>query len=131
MESIEIKYLVYITLFTGTMWVPYIINRIVEQGVWKALKQPQAEEPPKSLWAKRAVRAHMNAIENLAIFAPLIISITALNLQSDLTASLAFYFLVLRIAHYVSYLLAIPLVRTLLFVFGWGIQVKLGLILIG
>lgn len=69
MDSLELQYLAYTTLLTGTLWVPAIINRITEQGLWNALKHPQAEMAPSSLWGKRAVRAHMNAIENLVIFA--------------------------------------------------------------
>ena len=131
MENLEIKYLVYTTLLTGSIWIPVIVNRILEQGLWNALKQPQAEVPAKTPWGKRANRAHMNAVENLVVFAPLVLAIVALNQQSELTASLCFYFFLLRIAHYVSYMLAIPVVRTLLFASGWAIQIKLGLLLLG
>jgi len=131
MAFTEVDYLILVTLFSATMWIPYIINRILEMGLWKALKQPQAEEPPKALWAKRAVRAHMNAIENLVIFAPLVLAIAHLGLQSEATTALCFYFFVLRVAHYFSYLFAIPLARTLLFVLGWMIQINLGWIVLG
>ena len=130
MNRSEAQHLAIVAMFTASMWIPYIINRILELGLWPALKQPQAEEPPKALWAKRAVRAHMNAIENLVVFAPIVLAILALDAASDVTASLTFTFLLLRVAHYFAYLLAVPLVRTMLFFGGWLIQLRLGQLLL-
>lgn len=130
MNTPEIEYLVYTVLLTGTLWVPVIANRILEQGLWKALKHPQAEVPPKSLWGKRAVRAHMNGVENLVIFAPLVLAVVFSERSSDLTADLVLGFFALRVAHYLAYMFAVPLIRTVLFVCGWGIQVSLGLVVL-
>lgn len=122
----EATYLAIVCVLTSCMWIPYIINRIQEMGLWPALKQPQAETPPQTPWAKRAVRAHMNAIENLVIFAPLVLSLITLQARTAHTETLCLLFLILRIAHYLAYMLAVPLVRTLLFAGGWTIQLRLG-----
>ncbi|MFT7558115.1 MAG: putative MAPEG superfamily protein [Flavobacteriales bacterium] len=126
----ELLYLALYTLFTACMWVPYIINRIMEMGLWLALKNPQVEQPPKALWARRAQRAHLNSIENLVIFAPLAVAIDLLKLSSSLSVSLCMLFFVVRILHYFSYVFAIPLVRTVLFFSGFLVQVFLAFIIV-
>ena len=68
----EIFFLTVTTMLTGLMWFPYIVNRIFEEGLIPAVTQSQVEVNARSLWGQRAYRAHMNAIENLVIFAPLL-----------------------------------------------------------
>ncbi|NQY79381.1 MAG: MAPEG family protein [Candidatus Caenarcaniphilales bacterium] len=121
----EIFYLVITAMLTGLMWLPYIINRIIEEGLIPAVTQSQVEVNAKSLWGQRAYRAHMNAIENLVVFAPLVLSLCYLNLSSPETIELCKYFLFLRIAHYICYMAAVPVLRTLLFAGGVIIQIKL------
>ncbi|MCH2227294.1 MAG: MAPEG family protein [Candidatus Caenarcaniphilales bacterium] len=125
----EIFFLTVTTMLTGLMWFPYIVNRIFEEGLIPAVTQSQVEVNARSLWGQRAYRAHMNAIENLVIFAPLVLSICYLNLSSAETIELCKYFLYLRIAHYICYMLAVPVLRTVLFASGVLIQVKLFLVI--
>lgn len=42
-------------------------------GVMRAIGVPGPDYPTDAPWADRARRAHLNAIENLAVFAPLVL----------------------------------------------------------
>ena len=39
--SPELKYVALSAAFTGLIWVPIILNRLREMGVWKALSNPE------------------------------------------------------------------------------------------
>jgi len=125
--SHEIFWLCMVTLFTSVMWVPYIINRMAEMGIWPALYNPQPDIRPTAQWAERMMRAHENAVENLVIFAPLVIltEITQLHsASSNFAVSLYFY---ARLIHFIAFTLAIPLIRVATFLAGFGAQLILGL----
>ena len=81
-------------------------------------------------WARRAAAAHTNAVENLVVFAPLAIAVHLLGVGSELTATAAAYFF-LRVAHYVVYMLAVPVLRTLLFAGGVACRVTLAVAVLG
>lgn len=117
--------------FTGLMWVPIIINRLSEMGVWKALKNPEPDVRPHADWAYRLSHAHRNAIENLAVFAPLALAVHGLGIGSSSTAMACWLYLASRIAHAVIYTLGIPLLRTIAFVVGFGAQMLLALRILG
>ncbi len=61
--SVEIFAVVLTALFTGLLWIPIIGNRLVENGLWPALKNPQPDVRPRADWADRLAHAHRNAIE--------------------------------------------------------------------
>jgi uncharacterized MAPEG superfamily protein len=118
----ELTYLALVTTFTGLLWVPYILNRLaVGKGVLHEVGYP--DEPTRlSPWADRLKRAHTNAVENLVVFAPLVLATNAASVHTEGTALAAAIYLGARIAHAVSYTLAIPWVRTVAFSVGWGCQ---------
>ncbi|MDD5033903.1 MAG: MAPEG family protein [Methylococcaceae bacterium] len=90
--SSELLYATLTAAFTGLIWVPIVINRLSEMGPWMALKNPQPDVRPHADWAYRASHAHRNAIENLAVFAPLAIIVHLLGLSTPLTAAAALVF---------------------------------------
>lgn len=75
-------------------------------------------QPPDPAWAQRAQRAHANAIENLAVFAPLVLVAAAIGVSTAATVFAAKLYLLARIVHYCVYAAGIPVVRTLAFVTG-------------
>lgn len=117
--------------FTGVIWIPIILNRLAEMGVWKALSNPEPDVRPHADWAHRLANGHRNAIENLAVFAPLAITIHILGLSSPLTAAAAEIFLYMRVAHAVIYTLGIPLLRTIAFFTGFLCQMVLAARILG
>jgi uncharacterized MAPEG superfamily protein len=118
-------------LFTGILWMPIIANRLGEMGLWTALKNPQPDLRPKADWAWRLANAHRNALENLAVFTPLVLSVHVLGLSSETTALASVTFLGARVAHALIYTLGIPLLRTIAFAIGFGCQVVLAAQLLG
>ncbi len=129
--SPELFWLGLVCALTGLMWIPYIINRVQELGPPNMAWFPPPDPPPQAAWAARAVRAHMNALENLAIFAPLLLSAHALmpGAPTVLTAAQGFAFA--RFAHYLVCLTGMPIVfRTLAFLAGAGAQMTLAYVLL-
>ncbi|MBL4750150.1 MAG: MAPEG family protein [Amylibacter sp.] len=129
--STELLFTALTALFTGILWVPIILNRLIEMGPWKALKNPEPDVRPVSNWAYRLSQAHRNAIENLAVFAPLALSVHILGLGNALTTAAAMIFLFARIAHAVIYTFGIPLFRTIAFAIGFACQMIFGLRVLG
>jgi uncharacterized MAPEG superfamily protein len=127
----ELKSLATITLITALMWLPYTVQLIRQQGALAAFWDPFHETPIEAKWAQRAKRAHANAIENLAVFAPLVLVLHVTSAGTALTAAAATTFVLVRAAHFLVYTLAVPLVRTLLFLVGFGCQLVLAATLLG
>ena len=125
--SSELIYTALTAVFTGLIWVPIIVNRLAEMGPWKALKNPEPDVRPHAEWAYRAAHAHRNAIENLAVFAPLAIGVHVLGLSIPLTATAALVFFLSRVAHALIYTFGIPLLRTIAFVIGFACQMIMAL----
>ncbi len=72
----ELFYLALVTAFTGLLWIPYILDRIAVGGLMDAVGYP-AEPKPQSPWAQRLKKAHANAVENLVVFAALVLAAQA------------------------------------------------------
>jgi uncharacterized MAPEG superfamily protein len=126
----ELYWLTLTILLTALIWVPYILDRILVRGFWPAISDRGPENGPHSPWAQRMIRAHLNAVENLALFAPLVIVAHVLNIHSPaLVAATAVYFFA-RLAHLVVYTLGLPVFRTLAFAVGWGAQMVFALALL-
>jgi uncharacterized MAPEG superfamily protein len=123
--STELFYLTLTAGLTGIIWIPYIINRIVELGLWPALKNGNPDEAPKALWAHRMMNAHRNAIENLMIFAPLVLVLDALNISNGITETAATIFFGARLTHLIIYTMGIPVLRTFAFAIGFVCQMVL------
>ena len=64
-------------------------------------------------WAGRARRAHLNMIENLVLFAPLVLIAAAAGKANATTAAGAMIFFWARLAYAVIYVIGIPWLRTL------------------
>ena len=69
--------------------------------------------------------AHYNAIENLAVFAALVLVANAVGAKSEATAMACIVYFWARVAHLLAYTFAIPWVRTLAFAAGFACQVTL------
>jgi uncharacterized MAPEG superfamily protein len=118
----ELYWLTLTILLTALIWVPYILDRILVRGFWPAIADRGPENGPHSPWAQRMIRAHLNAVENLAIFAPLVIIAHVLNLHSQALVAASIIYFFARLAHLIIYTLGLPVFRTLAFAVGWGAQ---------
>lgn len=127
----EIYWLILSILLTAILWLPYIINRLLEQGIFKALWDPDGETTSQIEWAQRLMNAHVNAVENLVIFAPLVIISHVLNMNTELTAVAAILYFYSRLAHVVLFTFRVPVLRIIAFFGGFIAQIILILTLLG
>ncbi len=114
----ELRALALITTATALMWVPYVTGRMSTFGVLAPIGNPGPGAPIDAPWMDRARRAHANAIENLAVFAPLVLIAALTGLSTPVTSAAAWTYVVARLAHYVIYAAGIPVLRTLAFLAG-------------
>jgi uncharacterized MAPEG superfamily protein len=129
--SHELFWLVMTTAMTGLLWIPYIIDRAMVRGLAGCTANPSSADTPQSPWAQRLMAAHRNTVENLVVFAPLVLATQDLNVNlatptTTLACQLFFYS---RLVYVVVYTLGIPVLRTLAFVGGFVAQVMLVLAL--
>ena len=129
--SLEIYWLVLTALMTALFWVPYLLQRIREHGIWTALWDPHGTADVRAPWAQRMRRAHGNAVENLVVFAPLVLALQITHANSTFTATACLVYFVARTTHFVVYSLAIPILRVPAFLAGFGAQMALALALLG
>ena len=123
--SAELFWLVLTVAMTGLIWVPYILDRIMTRGLMAAMANPSPSDKAQSPWARRTMAAHVNAVENLAIFAPLVLTARALGIATTVTAFACALYFWSRLAHVAIYTLGIPVLRTLSFAAGFVAQVLL------
>lgn len=130
--SAELLWLAATCLVTGLLWIPYVINRFRELGPpgwdWFPRPDPLARAP----WADRAQRAHSNAVENLVVFAPLVLVVHSAGVGSPWTAAACAVYFFARLAHYAVSVCGLPIIpRTLAFLVGVGCQLTLGVAALG
>jgi uncharacterized MAPEG superfamily protein len=115
----EFFWLMLTIIMTGLMWIPYILDRSSVRGLAGAMGNPSPSDKPQSPWAQRMMAAHDNAVENLVLFAPLVLIAHELNISNGVTvAACAIYFWA-RLAHLIVYALGVPVLRTLAWTVGW------------
>lgn len=129
--SKELMWLTWTVVLTGVLWIPYILDRIQVRGLAGAMANPTPKDEPHSLWAQRLMLAHRNAVENLAVFAPLVLILDALNVSTAATVTACAVFFWARLVHAVVYTLGIPVARTLAFAVGFAAEVVLVLTIVG
>jgi uncharacterized MAPEG superfamily protein len=117
----EMTSLIQVSAFTGLLWMPYVLNRMKVRGIASTVGYP-VDPPPLAPWAQRLRLAHANAIENLTVFAALMLAAQALNVSTPLTVLAGSLYLWSRVAHAVTYTFAMPWLRTLAFTGGFVAQ---------
>ena len=117
----ELMYLTLVTALTGLMWVPYILDRVAVRGLIDAVGYPENPKP-QSAWARRLMKAHANAVENLVIFATLVLVANAVGISNGATVFAASLYFWARLVHVVAHTFALPWVRTLAFAGGFAAQ---------
>lgn len=119
----ELYWLTLTVLMTALFWVPYILDRLSVRGVWTAVSDTSPETGERhSIWAQRAMKAHRNAVENLAIIVPAVLVAHVLGVSNGATQTAIVVYFFARLVHYVTYTAGVPLARTLSFAVGWVAQ---------
>jgi uncharacterized MAPEG superfamily protein len=122
----ELLYLTLVTALTGVLWLPYILDRIATRGLMDAVGYPENPKP-QSPWAVRLMRAHDNAVENLVVFAALVLVANAVGVSNGTVAGAAVVYFWARVVHVAAYTFGVPWLRTLAFVVGFVAQAAIAL----
>jgi len=129
--SKELLWLTLTVILTGLLWIPYMIDRIIVRGPTGAMANPSRDDKPQAAWAQRLYFAHTNAVDNLVIFAPLVLILDNIGHSTPATVIACAVYFWARLAHAIVYGLGIPVVRTLAFLVGFACQVVLALAVFG
>jgi uncharacterized MAPEG superfamily protein len=122
--STEVMLLVWsVALCFGQMLVAMLAS-LTQVGL-PALAGNREDLPAPAGWAGRAHRAHRNMLENLLLFAALVLAVVATATSNSTTVLGAQLFFWGRLAYAVIYLAGIPWLRT----GAWAVSV-VGLVLI-
>jgi len=114
----ELSSLLWVVALSVIMWVPYILNTIMVRGLIDAVGYPENPKPVAP-WAARMKKAHYNAVENLVVFATLVLILDAIGISNSTTVLVCEIYFWARLVHYVVYSAGIPWLRTLSFAVAW------------
>lgn len=119
----EIYWLTLTATLTGLLSVVYVINIIVRQWPGKGLRilasPPEPGEDRYAWeWGERAYGAHMNAVENLVVFAPLALAVHVTGSSNETTVLACAIYFWARLIHALFYIVGIPYVRTISWTVG-------------
>ena len=123
----ELFWLTLTVILTGLLWVPYVLNRTAIRGLGGAMANPSRTDKPHAEWATRLMFAHDNAIENLIVFAPLVLILAQIDYSTKWTVYACAVYFWSRVVHLIVYTLGLPVFRTLAFLVGFFAQVVLAL----
>src|SRR3979409_551087 len=127
----ELFWLSLTVILTGLLWVPYVLTLCQVRGLSGAMANPSRNDKPHAEWATRLMFAHDNAVENLIIFAPLVLILGELEYSSTWTVVACAVYFWARVAHLIVYTLGLPVFRTLAFTVGFLAQAVLALGIFG
>jgi uncharacterized MAPEG superfamily protein len=115
--SPELYALTIISAATAIMWVPYVLARLATRGL-AAIANVDPGVPPDPAWADRARRAHGNAVENLVVFAPIVLTAAMIGVSTQATVVASQVYVAARLAHYALFVAGVPYLRTAAFFVG-------------
>jgi uncharacterized MAPEG superfamily protein len=121
----ELFWLTWTVILTGILWIPYILDRFATRGIMGTFANPMPDSPAPSAWAYRLKDAHYNAVENLVLFAALVLILNDLAISTAATATACAVYFWARLVHVVVYAFGIPVVRTLAFLVAWAALIVL------
>jgi len=114
----ELMSLTWVVALSAIMWVPYVLNTIMVRGLVDAVGYPDNPKP-LAPWAERMKKAHYNAVENLVIFAALVLMLNAAGVSNGTTVLVCNIYFWARLVHLAVYTFGIPWFRTLSFALSW------------
>lgn len=110
--TLELSLLLWSTALTLVLAIISVLGAMPEVGL-KTLVENREAMPEISGWGGRANRAHRNLLENLTLFAILVLVAEVLGISTPQTVLGAHLFFWGRVAHAVVYIIGLPWVRTL------------------
>ena len=107
---------------TALFWLPYTVNRISVQGLNANTAGASPTAHARADWAERAMKAHQNGVENLVVFAPLVLITAHLGINPPFLGVCAAIYFFASLVHFVVSTAGIGLFRTLAYATSWAMQ---------
>ena len=119
--KIELFYLLLTAILTGVLWIPVVIGYVTSRGVLTTEAYQVAPTSPLPDWVNRANRAHLNAVENFAPFAAVVLIAHLVGFSNTTTVACAAVYFYARLAHALVHISGFGLfkLRTVLFTIAW------------
>jgi len=110
----ELYWLTLNVILTAFMVTPYAAYRLRKLGgIVQVFRTPlPGDSPFDDEWAHRAYRAHMNAFEGIALFAPLAIAVHISGISNEVTALACATFFWARLVYAPLYYFDVPYFKT-------------------
>ena len=118
MMTSELTSLTWVAALTAVLWIPYILNLIMVRGLVDAVSYPE-DPKPLAPWAERMKAAHYNAVENLVVFAALVLTLNAAGISNDITVMACSVYFWARLVHFLVYGFGVPWLRTISYFVAW------------
>ena len=122
--SLELTLLIWSVGLTFIQMLVAVTGAILQFGL-PDLAGNRESLPPATSWAGRAQRAYRNMLENLVLFAPLVLIADIASRSNAVTGLGAQIFFWARLVYAVVYIIGIRWLRTMI----WGISVA-GMVMI-
>ncbi len=131
--KIELVYLLLTAILTGVLWIPVVIGYVKTRGLLTDESYKVAPTSPLPPWVSRANRAHVNAVENFAPFAAVVLVAHAAGISTSVTVACAAVYFYARLAHAVVHISGTGMLkaRTLLFTIAWIAFLTYAIVVLG
>ena len=118
----EMYWLTWNVVLTAFMVTPYAVYRTAKLGgLLQVFKTPlPGDSPFDDDWAHRAYRAHMNAFEGIALFAPLAIAVHVSGVSNEVTVIACATYFWARLIYAPLYYFDVPYLKTSVWFVGLG-----------
>lgn len=128
----ELRFLLLTATLTGLLWIPVVIGYVSARGFLRPADYTAAPTSPLPNWVARANRAHLNAVENLAPFASVVLVAQAIGFSTAVTQSCAVIYFCARMAHAVIHISGFGRfqARTVAFSVGWAAFITFAVVLV-
>ncbi len=119
--KIELFYLLLTAILTGVLWIPVVIGYVRARGILTDDAYKVAPTSPLPPRVSRANRAHVNAVENFAPFAAVVLIAHVAGISTPVTVACAAVYFYARLAHAIVHISGTGMLkaRTLLFTIAW------------
>ena len=117
----ELFYLLLTAILTGVLWVPVVVGYVKTRGPLTDESYRTPPTTPLPPWVQRANRAHVNAVENFAPFAAVVLIAQLMNVSTATTVACAEVYFFARLVHALVHISGTGMfkARTILFTIAW------------
>ena len=117
----ELFYLLLTAILTGVLWIPVVVGYVHTRGPLTPEMYRTPPTAPLPDWVNRANRAHVNAVENFAQFAAVVLIAQQTGVSSSLTVACSAVYFYARLAHAIVHISGFGrlFARTALFTIAW------------